>query len=287
MTLTLVPQRDGSSFQWSNCNCACGAMLVSFATSGDRTPTAAEVRALVRNSDGSPDRSGGTTSAQVADAIRRGYGVLSDVRYAVPFDLVWARGNSPDWAVSLSGHYGVVSHTKYDGSPGFTGNHQVVFHAGMIYDPLADGRRPGIPLGPKRWGKTLIRAFAATLNVGPPGTTYHSLGDGKAYATFVQPIPRIHPSLPPHAVPGTVFRYGGEARFRGDYRVRRGVGAARVRSKPQIPAGEIVSLVPAEQELPFHVSQSTELGSSVQGNRQWFGDATGNQWISATLVEAM
>ncbi len=115
----------------------------------------------------------GGTSLQENDAAAT-HLYLTDmlVRYGVP----WATYQS----LVISGRgaltqisYSVIAPTKFDGSPGFTGAHAVYVNerrstdgAFLVYDPLADGRRAGIPQGPNWWPASLLRAAAYAM----PGT---------------------------------------------------------------------------------------------------------------------
>ena len=69
--------------------------------------------------------------------------------------------------------YSVIAPTKYDASPGFTGNHAVYVNerrasdgAFLVYDPMADHRRAGIPQGPQWWPASLLQRAAYAM----PGT---------------------------------------------------------------------------------------------------------------------
>ena len=62
----------------------------------------------------------------------------------------------------------------------------------MVYDPLADARRRGIPQGPQKWPKALLRNACGRLNIAPPGTPYRSLGQGRALAVIAK-APAVAP----------------------------------------------------------------------------------------------
>ena len=62
----------------------------------------------------------------------------------------------------------------------------------MVYDPLADRRRRGIPQGPQKWPKALLRNACGRLNIAPPGTPYRSLGQGRALAVIAK-APAVAP----------------------------------------------------------------------------------------------
>lgn len=184
--MQLVKQFDGGgSLQGQNCGAASGAMLVQLESANTKHPTASEFRNNIRNNDGSPDRSGGTNPSQIVETARRAYSVVLDQR-SMEFDAMWSLGASADVAIALAISYGPIAPTQYDGSPGFTGNHAVVLSGGMVYDPLADARRRGIPRGPQKWPKALLRNACGRLNIAPPGTPYRSLGQGRALAVIAR-----------------------------------------------------------------------------------------------------
>lgn len=185
MPVQIVHQFDGSPLAGLNCGASSGAMLVGLETAGTKRPSGGEFRAQMRNPDGTPDRRGGTNPSQVVETARRAYGVVLDQR-TMQFEEVWSLGASADVAVQLAISYAPIAPTRYDGSPGFTGNHAVVLSGGMIYDPLADGRRHGIPKGPQKWPKALVRLACGRLNIATPGTPYRAYGQGRALAVVAR-----------------------------------------------------------------------------------------------------
>jgi hypothetical protein len=172
-------------------------MQIDMETGGAKRPTTAQVRACTLNADGSLDILGGTRASQNIDAAQRCWGVVLDGR-VMEFEEAWRLGQRVDYALSFSISYAVVSGTPYDGSPGFRGYHQVILSGGRVYDPLADGRRAGIPKGPQRWPKDLLRRAAGK---------YASVGLGRA-AVVVATEPAIKPKR--YSVlfePGAIFLY--------------------------------------------------------------------------------
>lgn len=169
---TFRKQGDGSRCQWSNCGPASHAMAADRHRRGvdPRTPhgwlpTPAEIRNYI-------GPCGGTSLQDNDAAVTHMYLVNMDVRYDVPWTtfrsfIIAGRGA----VVQID--YGVIAPTKYDASPGFTGNHAVYVNerrssdgAYLVYDPLADGRRKGIPKGPQWWPATLLQKAAYAM----PGT---------------------------------------------------------------------------------------------------------------------
>ena len=153
------PALDGGELGWLNCNSTCTAMLVAFETGNAKKPSGGDVRACTKNADGSPDVLGGTRPSQNVDAAKRCWGVDLDYRL-MDFEQAWTLSNRTDTAISISISYAVISGTPFDGSPGFRGLHQIVRSGGLVSDPLADGRRPGIPKGPRAWPKELLKRAA-------------------------------------------------------------------------------------------------------------------------------
>ncbi len=191
------PEKGGGVLGWSNCNCTCTAMMIAFETGGTKRPTAADVRACCLNANGNRDVLGGTTPSQNIAAAQRCFGVTLDGRL-MAFEDAWKLGQRDDYEMSFSISYAVISGTKFDGSPGFRGNHQVLLTGGLVYDPLADGRRAGIPTSPDRWPHDLLQRAAGK---------YASTGEGRA-AVIVARAPLTHPKR--YAVafnPGAFFVY--------------------------------------------------------------------------------
>jgi hypothetical protein len=171
---TFRKQGDGSRCQWTNCNPASHAMASDRHRRGvdprnehGWLPTPVEIRNRI-----SPTHCGGTDLDENDLAVQHLYGVNMDVRYNVPMAtfrslIISGRGAVvPIW-------YGVIAPTKFDASPGFTGGHAVYINerrasdgAYYVYDPLADGRRSGIPKGPQWWPASLLQRAAEAY----PGT---------------------------------------------------------------------------------------------------------------------
>lgn len=182
---------------WASCFSACTAFQIALETGGAKHPTTAEVRACTLNADGSLDILGGTRASQNIDAAQRCFGVVLDGR-VMDFEEAWRLGQRVDYALSFSISYAIVSGTQWDGSPGFRGYHQVILSGGKVIDPLADGRRPGIPEGPQRWPKDLLRRAAGK---------YASVGLGRA-AVLVAREPLVKPKRYSVAFePGAIFLY--------------------------------------------------------------------------------
>lgn len=170
---TFRKQGDGSRCQWSNCGPASHAMAadrhrkgVDPRNSHGWKPMPAEIRNHI-----TPNGCGGTSLDQNDRAVIHCYGVDMAIRYNIPWASFRSLIISGRGAV-VSIWYGVVP-PKYDGSPGFNGGHAIFVNerrasdgAYLVYDPLYDGRRPGIPRGPQWWPGDLLRRAAEAY----PGT---------------------------------------------------------------------------------------------------------------------
>jgi len=171
---TFRKQGDGSRCQWTNCGPASYAMAadrhrrgVDPRTSHGWKPTPPEIRNYV-----TPHSCGATNLNQLDVATTHMYLVNMDVRYGIPWSSFQSLIISGRGAV-VQILYRVIAPTRLDGSPGFTGNHAIYVNerrasdgAYLVYDPLADGRRPGIPKGPQWWPASLLKAAAYAM----PGT---------------------------------------------------------------------------------------------------------------------
>ena len=118
-----------------------------------------------------PHSCGGTDLNENDAATTHMYLVNMDVRYNVP----WTTFRS----LVISGRGAVVQilyskvPARFDASPGFGGRHAIYVNerrssdgAYLVYDPLADGRRRGIPKGPQWWPASVLQAAAYAI----PGT---------------------------------------------------------------------------------------------------------------------
>lgn len=162
---TFRKQADGTRCQWFNCNCASHCMAADRHRRGSNPPGLARWKPLpwyIRNriSGGC----GGTSLNENANVLKSLYGIDMVVRYNVPWDTFRSMIISGRGAV-VNIRYSVIAPTRFDASPGFTGGHAVYVNerrasdgAFLVSDPLADGRRAGIPEGPQWWSAALLKA---------------------------------------------------------------------------------------------------------------------------------
>lgn len=222
------------------------------------------------------DTSGGTNLAQNDYTFDRLYNINFDVRYRMSWAAFKAEIAKGRGAV-LQGRYYKFHKTRYDASGTFIGNHAVYInevrynstykrYEFLMYDPLADGRRSGIYKGPIWIPESTLKSFAGALILNE--RTDYILGYGLVYAMFTRDT---EPSL--------VLRYGGTAYTKTFYAK---VSGARVRSTPSTASKILRSLA---LNAPFAARQRTTTGSSVNGNRVWYGDATGTQWMHSSVLK--
>lgn len=198
----IIPQFDGSAYGSTNCGACAEAMRVASQQKGVRPsrgtpwfPTGASIRRETG------DTSGGLNPGQTTRASYAEYGVS----FAPPRIDDWSDVLAKLWAgyaVDLLVRYGPIDDVR-SGSPGFRGNHRGVCvgirtnpTTGVLEikwaDPLYDGRRAGIPLGPKWIAASTLRRAAGLLDMGG-GTTVNSRY-GLMHAYFIPSLTRVIPN---------------------------------------------------------------------------------------------
>lgn len=187
-----VKQLDGSLYEGLNCTTAAGAMALDRHTLGAKTSTGS----IIRKATG--DTKDGTTQRQVADAILNKYGQKLDVNTPFPIATTW-RYLDEGKGLMLAGQESATRGTRWQGSETFGGNHQwwdnerrrnSQVSGGwehLIFDPLADGRRPGIAHSPFWVPEGIVHQFTTRLNVSSsPETHYVALGPNSVYVVFTK-----------------------------------------------------------------------------------------------------
>jgi hypothetical protein len=209
MVYGIIPQGDGSAYQWSNCGAASEAMRDVSQMKGVRPgagspwpPTGASIRRETG------DTSGGLTPTQTTAATRREYGIATGTPQIGPkqraLDLL-ARG----YMVDLLVNYAAIDRYM-SGSPGFKGNHRLPLggrntdtHKLLSLDPLYDGRRAGIPEGPRWIPQTTLFEGASKLELSPGVTLQSKYGYDDCF--FVPSLTRLDPKLYAVRVPPGKF----------------------------------------------------------------------------------
>lgn len=256
----------GSSQGGSNCAATVGAMCLDRMTRGKKRTTGAAVRELTHVV-------GPLRPDQVDLALNRGWGVdvLTGLWTEREVWEAWREGR----AVSFVGMYAPVADAgpHYSGQErGFRSLHQFLGNETdadqthvLVYDPLADARRPTIAHAPIWYPRPLILK-----------TWRQYRDDGLVWGSFTS-VGFID------VVAGVTLRYHGTATMRGRWVTKR---ATNLRSSPTIPRHEPLSNVVREvgKGFAFRNAQSTAVGTPVDGDRRWLGDATGRVWVPYTRL---
>ena len=185
---TFRKQLDGSRCQGTNCGCASASMAAQRHREGADPrnhhgwpPKPPEVRNQIIAMYGGG--CSGTTLNEQDGAVTHLYLANLDVRYNIPWTSFKSLIISGRGAI-VPMHYGTISPTRFDACPGFTGNHAIYVNerrstdgAFLVYDPLADHRRSGIPQGPQWWPASLLQKSMYAY----PGTD-----TGRVHAAFTK-----------------------------------------------------------------------------------------------------
>lgn len=262
---TFVKQLDGSRYAGLNCTCASGAMALDRWTLGQKRATGSYIRFLTG------DTVGGTTLAQVRDAINRTWGHELDVEYNLAWDTFSDRIERGQGAI-LQGWAAVTRGTKWQGSETFGGNHawfvnNRIGDSFVVFDPLADGRRSGIAHSPLLIPASVVREYAGKLNIATSG--YRALGLGKVYAAFTRDTePHVH------------LHYGGRRTDPfPDHTTATGGGY--MRTAPKVgSAYRVRPLVKGETFTAYQYAY----GDSFNGSRKWYGNHNGNRWVHSSRL---
>jgi len=196
---TFVRQLDGSPNAGDNCGPASVAMALRWATAHEIMPTPSAVRKAMK------DPTGGTYMSDhrlAWDEYRERNAVRWDIKPMRYFaagefnDLITALGNGKGATIAID--YSKVPQSL-KGDPLFNGLHSVFLaatreRAGQtevkVFDPLNDGRRPGIPgPGPIWYPKVALRNAAAAVVNQPGKAMYNVVQRG----TKVDPSPPVSP----------------------------------------------------------------------------------------------
>ncbi len=283
---------QGHRLGWKSCTAYAMAMGIDVATGGAVRPSGCKVRSLTG------DVENGLTLSQVAEVAQAHY----DVRVAVRTGrnaiapAVAARLVRSGRGFVLQGNTGALPKDLQSGGPAAV-NHAVWVNdvrggtpdhpeAATVYDPAADGRRPGIRKGAVAWPWDTVLAFAAALRLDDHG---RRLGPGRIYAGFIArrpadgDTPDAVPAPTPKLADGLVLRFGASRTTPFPDRTLADPPAGRkvnVRRRPdRLLPGDIVDLLPARSL--FLAFQRTTAGAmpAGSGSRVWYGNRNGTEWI--------
>lgn len=214
----IIPQGDGSTYQWLNCGaCAEASRVVS--QTKNRRPSAGSpwppTGASIRRETG--DTSGGLTPLQTTAASQREYGVSHATPRIASKQIVLDK-LAAGYAVDLLVAYGPID-DYLSGSPGFRGNHRFLLTGRNTdtrklrsNDSLYDGRRSGIPEGPRWLPQSVIFDAASRLDLGGGVRLASKYGYDDAY--FIPSLTRLDQKRYAVSVAKGIF---------GRYRLRDGV----------------------------------------------------------------
>lgn len=195
MVYGVIPQFDGSTFASTNCGACSEAARVVSQQKGSRPskgspwpPTGASIRRETG------DTSGGLNPSQTTRASYNEYGIsFATPRIASKAGVI--EKAKAAYAVDILVAYGPID-DYLSGSPGFRGNHRGVIlgyntdtKKFLWSDSLYDGRRSGIPLGPRWIPQSVIFDGASRLDLGGGTRLYSRYGWDDAY--FIPSLTRL------------------------------------------------------------------------------------------------
>jgi hypothetical protein len=195
MVYGVIPQFDGSTYAGTNCGACSEAARVVSQQKGIRPskgspwpPTGASIRRETG------DTSGGLNPYQTTRASYNEYGVAHATPRIAAKSIVIDKLNA-GYAVDLLIAYGPID-DYLSGSPGFRGNHRIVLvgrntDTRKLFDSdsLYDGRRSGIPMGPRWIPASVIFEAASKLDLG--GGTRLSSKYGYDDAYYIPSLTRL------------------------------------------------------------------------------------------------
>ena len=281
----------GSDMGGSNCNPSSAALLVDFVSCGKRRTTGAAVRELTG------DFEGGTWLGDVIKAVRRGYGVDIDINTG-SFDRV-IKALTQGRGVTLCGSSIATRGTRHQASETFDGNHQWALtdirhdasgkYEILVFDPLADGRRPRIATSPMWIGADTVRKFAGNLDLRSVAEKAarkprRPLGMGRATYGITERVDCG--STAAGAKPSTTVKLRhGASLVNGQVGKERivGVPAARIRETPTTASDVVGRKLAGETFRAFQRIR----GQRVAGDQIWFGDREGDRWMHRSLFKAL
>lgn len=179
------PQLGDGVYGPFDCTANSAAMAIDYASCGTVRLTGAQVRAQSSEPKPDPD-SPGLNLPQVA-AVAAKHGIYFDVRIgsrAVAWSEYEARRIAGQGCLGQL-LYLPISKTFLDAGGGFKGNHAWFETRLSTYEPLADGRRPGIhKYDGRSYPRGLVLQSMASLNIGGGDTPL----PGRVWAAFTRDV---------------------------------------------------------------------------------------------------
>jgi len=176
---------SGGSTGPVDCTAWSASRAIGHATCGVERPSGRIIRLLSSEPIPSP-RSPGLNLPQVRDVAWDSFRVFLDVRIgaqAVSFDEYEARRLAGQGAILQVG-YGPIADSRWDAGRGFRGGHALFESIHATYDPLADGRAPGVFRHDGAvYDREVIKRAAGALVLGSS-----KLGVGKVWAAFTRDV---------------------------------------------------------------------------------------------------
>lgn len=185
----------------SDCTAHAMSDLIDSATCGAKDPGGRTIR--LQSDEPIPDpQSPGLNLVQVARVAQDHYGVRTEVRIGYN-SIPWADYEKRRLAgqpTIIQVRYAAIADSKYDAGRGFRANHALAETTHATYDPLADGRAPGVfRFNGTVYTRSVIQTAAARLDIGGgahprPGTVWAAFGPDvtgvtPAYRVSIHPIP--------------------------------------------------------------------------------------------------
>jgi len=136
----------------------------------------------------------------------------------------------------------------------------------LVYDPAADGRRPGIAYSPDWWPWATVLKFAAYLE--PTGEGTGRLGSGRWYAA-------IGAATEPHAH----FKFNGVKTKPFPDRTRANVPKGRTVRVHSSPTKGEASTIDHLADGDLFTAYQRATGDAYQGSTLWYGNHDGTQWV--------
>lgn len=276
---------SGKDMSWLNCTPESGAMGLDKATLGRERVSGCTVRKWT------DDTTGGTTLAQVCNAIERVKGIEITVRVGsniiAPSTLAGQLRAGRGFIGQ--GNTGALIGTTWR-STGKGVNHAVWFNEGrgwkqndkgvwlpadvLAFDPAADGRNAAwgkADVSPSWWSWSRALRFFAELR--PWGDSdSRTLGPGKVYAgLFPDTEPHVH------------LRFTGSRKTTPFPEPRKTFATAprrvNIRSGPSRDYDVVATVASGTKWTAY---QENTQGESVFGSRLWFGNHDGDRWIHSS-----